>query len=509
MTGMDEKGKTEVGRQADRNNNGFVGWKGEPEMKTCGKQYGYSSYIPLMALLAVALAACGGGGGGGGTVGSSSPAISAGTMTKGSAIVNGIRFAVSPTTVIRKDDTTGHAEAELRDGMEVKVKGEINDDRLTGQAEKIEVEHEVRGALSGKGADDFTVRGQHVITDDRTVFEDRLSATSFNPLTFADLADGEKVEVHGGRDDLGDIHATRVERRNDNPDDDVRGVVTAKVGTVISIGAFSIDIAGVPTSPPGQTVNVGDLVEVHLDAAGAATRVDLEELEDQAEEMEPAEGEEFEVEGFVSGFTAHPGTFKVGNDNVQTTSSTRFEGGVAADLMDGIKVEAEGHMTGGTLVADKIKFKDSIRIEANADSDGSANALGKTVRTNSGTKLVNLPGGTAGILAGDGLKIRGFPNSDNTITATRIQKLNNPVQANQMILQGPVSSFSGPPASTMLIVGITVNASGAGEFQALDDSLLSAAAFFNSLTAGRTIVKARGSFAGSTLTADKVEIEEP
>ena len=474
--------------------------------RTCLRK---SSRLVAALGLSALLAACGGGGGGTGA--GSSPATSVGAMTRGSAIVNGIRYTVAASTVIRIDDNNaGHVEAELRDGMEVKLKGRIGDDRLTGQAEKIEVEPEVRGALGGKGLDDFTVQGQHVITDDVTVFEDRLGATSFSSLTFSALNEGEKVEVHGGRDDLGNIHASRVERRNDNPTDEVKGFVSAKLGTVISIGTFSIDIAGVPVSPAGATVDVGDLVEVHLNAAGtAATRIDREDLEDQAEGLEPAEGMEFEVEGFIAGFTSHPGTFFVGNDNIQTTSATRFENGVAADLMDGVKVEAEGHKTNGVLVAEKISFRDSVRIEANADANGSANVLGKTVKATSGTQLGNLAS-IAAIAAGDGLKIRGFLNPDNTtITATRVEKLSNPVSASQIILQGVVTSFTGPPASALSIAGITVDASGAAEFQALDDSLITAAAFFNSLAANRTVVKARGSFAGSTLTANKAEIEKP
>ena len=104
-------------------------------------------------------------------------------------------------------------------------------------------------------------------------------------------------------------------------------------------------------------------------------------------------------------------------------ATARIDGGVLADLVDGMKVEAEGHTTtGGVLNAEKITIKDNIRIEANATTAGSANVLGKTVTITSGTRLDNLAS-SASITAGDGLRVRGFVNRDgSTITATRVTK---------------------------------------------------------------------------------------
>ena len=477
-----------------------------------GRRFSGGLFFLSSLLVVLTLTACGGGGGG--SSGAATPVVAAptpiaasGTMTVGSVVLDDKHFVAGASSSIIVDDTPGHVEAELRDGMEVKLKGQLNHDRLTGQYDRVKATPAIRGAMSGKGVDDFTVLGQHVIVDNKTVFEDRVSPTSFLPLTFAGLVNTEKVEVHGGRDDLGNIHATRVERRGDNPADEVRGVVTAKAGTVISIGAFSVDINGVPTNPAGRVVNVGDLVEIHLNGLGAATLVDIEDAAEA--EFEPAEGQEFEVEGFVTAFTATPENFQVGDAIVQTTATTKFENGVAADLMNGVKVEADGHVIGGVFVVEKISFGDSLRIEANADNAGSAGVLGKTIVAGSGTQLANLPGGVAGILAGDGLRIRGFLNGDNTtITATRIEKLSNPVAANQIIVQAPVSSFNVTLKSVTLI-GITVDASGgAVEFQNSNDAVVTATTFFNSLVADRTVVKARGTFAATTLTANKVEVEK-
>ncbi|MDP2706483.1 MAG: DUF5666 domain-containing protein [Burkholderiales bacterium] len=61
------------------------------------------------------------------------------------------------------------------------------------------------------------------------------------------------------------------------------------------------------------------------------------------------------MEGYVSDFTAHPGTFKVGNVEVQTMSTTKLEG--MGTLADNIKIEVEGTMSDGVLVAHEVSFE--------------------------------------------------------------------------------------------------------------------------------------------------------
>src|SRR6185369_12089525 len=83
------------------------------------------------------------------------------------------------------------------------------------------------------------------------------------------------------------------------------------------------------------------------------------ELED---EIKALENEEFEVEGFVANLTESG--FMIGATQVSFSSATLFRNGVAADLAEGVKVEVEGDMVNGILVAEKITFKDNLRIEA-------------------------------------------------------------------------------------------------------------------------------------------------
>jgi len=473
-----------------------------------------AKYMFVLAAVAAAfaLSACGGGGGGGGTTGTTSaPVVSTGTMTKGSVIVNGVTFTAAAGSTIKIDDQPGRPETELRDGMEVKVKGRINDDRVTGQFEKVEAEPRVRGQMTGKGADDFTVHNHRVITDDNTVFEDRVAGV-FSKLNngINDLANLNEVEVHGGLDDLGNVRATRVERRDDNPTDEVRGIVTAKVGNVISIGSFSIDITGVPTSPLNQTVNVGDLVEVHLNAAGTvATLVDIEDLEDA--EFEPAQGQEFEVEGYVSGFTAHPGTFEVGSQTVTTTSATKFRNGTSADLDNSVKVEAEGHYDNVTkvLTATRIDFKRSRVILGGIPSavnlPDNITLLGKTVKLTSATRN---DAGTIDTV--NRIEVRAFLDKSGNVVAERVKSLGG----NRDIVQARVTSKSG---NVLTLLGFTADLTGISVSNLKDNrngTYANLAAFLAAITPSSTtppgtLVKVKGTVTGTSFTTppDEAEIE--
>jgi hypothetical protein len=482
--------KMRIRRRVMKSNAGFVRWM-------------RAALLALPALFV--LAGCGGSGtivAGGGTGGTG---ISTGVMTKGSVNVNGVRFEDSLAQITIDD--TPKLPADLQDGMVVKVRGTFNDDGLTGNAEKIEAENEVQGKIASKGpeADAFTVLGVKIFVDGGTVY------SNVPGSSIAGLSVDDPVEVHGLRDSANSLRATRVEllagARALEPDE-LKGTLSGLNPTdnTFLLGTQLVNYTGATIRPPGALAN-GILVEVHGFLSGGtfvATIVDLEDLED--DDFDPAEGEEVEVEGFVSGFSAHPGMFFVSGAMVQTTASTRFEGGISDDLANDARVEAEGHMSGALLIVEKIQFKESVRIESNATGStaNSVTLLGKTVLLTSKTDTSGLTGGLTG-----GLKVRGFLNLDGvTITAARIDSLSNPVDPDRQILQGPVASFNAT-ARTLVIVGINVNASSvsANDVKNANDQVITIDQFFALLTANRSIVKARGTFAAGTITANQIEIE--
>jgi hypothetical protein len=438
-----------------------------------------------------------------------SPAVSWGVMKKGSVIVNGVTFDTAAAQIIH--DNSPASDALLQDGMSVKVRGKLNSDGVTGGAEKVRSESEVRGTITATGVDSITVLGQQAFVDSRTVFA--------NMGSFPSPTTGQAVEVHGIRDPLNRLLATRIEflkAGSGPPGDRLKGVVEAPFTggnppalTFTLRGLTIVTTQGTLVQPDGAAVNLGDSIAVHGFPSGTtftAGRIDREDLE--SAELEPQESEEFKVEGFVSGFTTLTAGFSVGAITTRLTGSTRFEGGVAADLLNNMRVEAEGQLSGGSLTADKIKFGDADRIVANADAAGKANVLGRTVVTTSLTEFGSLAGGVADIALGQGLKIRGFDNPDGTVTATLIEGLSKPVDADKIIIQGVVEAFDAATRACT-VLGIAVDAGGATQVTR-NGQLISLEQFFSALTKDRTVVKAKGTFSAvptTLLTATEIEID--
>jgi hypothetical protein len=48
--------------------------------------------------------------------------------------------------------------------------------------------------------------------------------------------------------------------------------------------------------------------------------------------------------------------FAVDGVTTRLTGTAQFEGGISADLMNNVMIEAKGQMSSGVLLADKIKF---------------------------------------------------------------------------------------------------------------------------------------------------------
>ena len=320
------------------------------------------------ALLALILASCGGGTGGTGSGGDTpTSAVSIGVMAKGSVIVNGVRF--EDTTANISIDDTPKTAADLRDGMVVRVVGSVNADGVTGTAQRVEAQIEVRGSVTAvfpaENPQRLVVLGQSVIVDDLTVYS--------NLANFGAIAVSDLIEVHGLRDTTGRIRATRIEantaQMGDNTVDEIRGVVSGGAAgpnpTTFNLGSQAVNASAAVIAPAGASYQNGSVVEVHCSvrpcAPGGvfqASRIEVESAEDSG--SQPGSGQRFEAEGLISGFTAHPGNFFVAGTPVTTTGSTRFEGGIATDLANDIKVEAEGTWNGSALLASKIEFKRSV-----------------------------------------------------------------------------------------------------------------------------------------------------
>jgi hypothetical protein len=296
---------------------------------------------------------------GGGITGTGGEMTSSGVMTEGSVILNGVHFDDSAAVIT---DDRGRNAAQLANGMKIRLRGR-SADNVNGVAELIDVENELRAPILSINVSalplSFVAAGLTVLVDSETVFA--------KVANFAALAVGMRVEVHGLRDAAGFLHASRVERVGAGQGaDELRGKVSALnpiLSTFLLNGNIIVNYAAAAFGPAGASAASlanGALVEVRGgNLAGIvfiATEVDIEDLEDDA--FRGRVGEQQDVEGFVTGFTAHPGTFRVDGRTVSTTASTLFVGGTAADLVNNAKVEADGVIDAtDVLAAGKITFR--------------------------------------------------------------------------------------------------------------------------------------------------------
>jgi len=473
------------------------------------------THVAILAA-SIALAACGGGSdpnpgpGPGPGPGTSATARGVITSTAGGVTVNGVRFSTS-SAAVTLDDSPASA-GDLAPGMVAKVKGSFDD--RTGSAVEIEVEDDLRGPVSGRDGDVLRVGGHAVEVDASTEFGGGAAGLD-------DIGPDDRVRVFGHGRASGATRATRIVRE-DGPGEDfeIKGFVSdLALGPPVS---FTLKVT--PDAAAGYAVSLdpsvalpagvadGSFVEVRSAAppvAGAFVAVAIE-LEDASL---GEDGTEVEVEGLVT--SGDSASFVVDGQAVVTDASTRWENGVPADLLPGVKVEAEGHLEGDVLAADKVSFRANVRLQGaiqGYDATDPAHPIfvvnGLTVHVDAFTELEPDSGDPLDLATLSGpVEVRGYVHRNGTdVVAIRVRKEND----DRIILQGQVSS-SDPTAGTLAILGITVRIGAGTELRDVTDAPMARADFFAAVAAGPTVVKARGAdptaLSGGILDAEEAEIE--
>jgi len=439
-----------------------------------------STRTSLLAALALSvLAACGGGGGTGGTGTTTPPpgggpvsTVSTGVMTKGSAIVNGVKFEDTIANI--SIDDRPKTNAALLTGMVVKVVGRVNDDGITGTADRVNALIEVRGrpttVSTVNNTQSLLLLNQTVLVDDQTI--------PSNWANFNDIVPGPAgtlIEVHGLRDANGNIRATRIEanaaQMEDRTVDEIRGVVANGAGTrpsTFTIGGQTINVGATAViEPANANWPNGTVVEVYCSAQpcgvnGAAFQASRLKVEDDSA-FRPSSGQRMDAEGLISGFNpSSPNSFSVGSTLVTTNGSTRFEGGIASDLANNVKVEAEGLWDGTRLAASKIEFKRSVvRLQgfvsaANAglnqftmDVAGHSVTIVRDSLTDGALPPVNLT---------NCVQVRGqrrLPATAAIVTAGEIRP-GNCSNSDRPVIQAPVEAET---STTITLLGFEINIS--------------------------------------------------
>ena len=497
----------------------------------------------FLVALALTLAGCGGGGGGTNTAGGiGGTGIAAGAVTKrveSTTTVNGVAFTTTSATVSVNGVTQpliGDTSL-IKPGMVVKVRGNIAG--ATGRATEVNYTANVKGPITGApdaATGTFVVLGQTVKTNALTIYDDNSIPNGFSGLT-----GGLQVEVSGNVDASGVILATFIQAK---PAGDLRCELKGKIDAVVGATSFTVETLTVDYALAtlinfsAASAKVGDMVEIKAASCNGSPLILAER--DTVERTTPglgaAEGDRVEVEGLITDFVS-TSSFKVTGQVIDASAAT-FEGGVAADLSNGRKIEAEGNIAAGILKATKIEIK-SGGIPPSSGSGGSGSGgggggggggsdggggaeisadfdnldpvlpqtliiLGVKVKYDNATLLKGPSGSTldpSTLVSGDDMEVEGFANSDNSVTATHIEF--KPNSLSEVTLLGPVDND--PVPSNFTILGVQVQTNGATQF---NGSTGGSTAFYTDTKRGQ-LVKVKGSETiDNVISATKVDNED-
>jgi hypothetical protein len=461
------------------------------------------------ACLALSFGACGGGSApvvGGGIGGTGKVGIKFGGVRVGGGVAVGGTVFTTAGAVVRLGGQVV-LPADLRDGHVALVEGVING--ATGVADAITVEEVIKGTLAGRpSANVLMVQGQQVEVDERTVYGLGIAPSSADGLSAGDL-----LEVWGFVKGPGLVRATRIEREDSLSEIRIVGVarnVDAVIDT-FSIGTQDIDhstadVSRLPEADPKDD----DLVRVRgapiLDGGGRVTASRIEPIG----VVDQPDNAETEVEGFVT--AVFPGLgFRLGAAKVQTTAATEYVGGEEADILLRVEIEAEGALVGGVLVARKVKFKGSVRLEGDvAALAGDLLAIkglpGLVVRIDGLTAFDGNATSLVDLLVGDHVEIRARVAGPSTAVGVEIKE----TSADSTIsIQGPVDDVPPPSNPVFSILGVAIDAStiGNGQFGSPNGMPLDRAGFFNLLRGG-SLVRVKGDRVGAVAIWDEAKFED-
>lgn len=316
----------------------------------------------LLAVTAAMLHACGGVEG----QGTGSVSYSEGPIAGyGSIVVNGVHFDESGAR-ISDDEGRTLSSADLKLGMTVRVDAGAIDQALgSAVATAVHVGSDLIGPVTANDllAHNLGLLGQSVRVTASTVFDDALTGGQ------AAVTLGSTLQVFAILDPVSGVYAAqRIELKPAPSAYKLRGVVSQldKAQHTFRMGGAGFSYAeGIAPADlaNGQTLRLQLQTEVDGNGRWVVTRFD-------DGRSRPVEGSEAEIESVIATFTSNA-SFTMSGLTVNA-SSARIEP-AGTTLAAGLRVEVEGTISAGVLVATKLEVKGSG--EDGGDDDGGGRDL--------------------------------------------------------------------------------------------------------------------------------------
>ena len=354
-----------------------------------------------------------------------------------------------------------------------------------------------------------TVLGQTVEVDDGTVF-DGVTLRDMNAFAI-----GDQVEVSCYPDQARNrLHATRMERQgtfqNGASDVAVKGTVSnlnLAAGTC-TIDGLTVNFAAIAAADRPAGLANGMTVEAsgRQFANGVLTADRLHDRD--RDRISRPDGDGLEVEGYVADFVSIA-NFKIDGQPVNAANAV-IRNGTAVDVANGAKVEAEGTMSNGVLVASVVvlKLQTQVRVEAGLQARNSAQGtitlLGRTFKVNADTELRdrlasrNQPSViTLDALApADRLEVRAYTDAAGDLVAARVERTETDAL---VVVKGPADAKL--PITRLTLFGIDVITGVTTRYRDASGTLVDASTFYTAVQvppAVPSMVHARGVVAGLT-----------
>lgn len=389
-----------------------------------------SAWWPALALaLGATVAGCGGGGSSAGVGAGGTGAYASGPITGfGSVIINGVRYDDSSASV-SDDDGGTRSRDDLKLGMIAEVvSGPVTTSigGATATASSVRFRTELKGPVdTAPSGDTVVVFGQTVQVTAATIYEASLAGG------LSAVRTGDILEVYATWDAASQRYiASRVEREDGGTSNyKLRGVLANLDTTArtFRIGTQTFSYAGLAAGDVPAGLADGSWVRVRTTTTPSAGRWVVTRLEDGA--RRPEDGNEVELEGRISAYTS-PSSFVLEGVSVNAANA-RFEDGVAGALALGVRVEVEGTMTGGVLVARKVEFEDDdddddrgIELKGSLSSldTGARTFVLRGVTVHYGPGVVFEDGTEASLADGRRVEVKGARGADGvTVEAASIE----------------------------------------------------------------------------------------
>jgi hypothetical protein len=432
----------------------------------------------------------------------------------GSVVSNGIEFGTDSATILINGDPGGMDDLHV--GMIVSIRGTIDVDSGIAEAGEIRFGSDVEGPIAAinSTAGTLSVLGQTVLVDELTMFDE---------TDFDSLAAGNVVRISGQLRSQDRIQATHIHRMALEYQAGMRMQIRGEIEDLdpvtlrFRIGDQVCDYSGATLDLGGSDLADGLYVEVTSatplgdDGDMILDRIQAKDRDRDRDQLCSADCD-FELEGFITAFVSAT-EFDIDGQPVTTTASTEYIKGTVDSLALDTKVAVDGLLdANGTLVADRIVFRLPSMVEIEADvealdpSAASVTLLGLAVTTTSGTMFrdhssIAMPAfGYDDLATGDRLEVRAYLDGD-LVVATRIERDD---ADDNVTLRAPVEAIDRP---SLALLGVMATSGAETVFQNTTYEVIDADTFFGLVAIG-DLVKAEGSYDGSSILAEKMFLRE-